>query len=236
MSQTPPTTDTQALHQEIRDLLDSSSHFLRTPLWAVAEFARMLQDECGTQLDQSGAENLEHIRSGMARMSGLVECLTRFAELCRQPMAPQRVDLSALVLVASHALQTTAPERKAQFVIQPELTVQADPDLLLKLTEILLANAWKFSQSQPATEVQFGREPESGAFFIRDNGVGFDEALAYKLFRPFQRLHAAPDLDGQGLGLAMARRIVHLHGGRIWAHSPTSAGATFFFTLAACQT
>ena len=224
-------TDDQALNDEIRDLLDCSTHAMRTPLWALSEFSRMLEEETGAKLGESERESLDHIRSGAGRLSALVESLTQLAVLCRQPMEKQCVDLSALAQATARELEAATPERKAQFVSQPGLTAQADPALMQKLLGILLGNSWKFTKLRTAAEIQFGRNPANGAFFVRDNGVGFDEALAYKLFRPFQRLHAAEDFDGQGMGLTVARRIVHLHGGRIWAQGKVGEGATFFFTL-----
>ncbi len=222
---------TQALHEEIRDLLDCSTHVLRTPLWAVSEFARMLQEESGTRLDASGLDSLAHIRSGAGRLSELMESLTRLAEICWLPVERQGVDLSALLRETTDAVQAAEPTRQARFVITPGLTAQADPVLLRRLIGILLSNAWKFTRPQPAAEIYFGWNPEGKSYFVRDNGVGFDEALAYKLFRPFQRLHASTDFEGNGMGLAMARRIIRLHGGRIWAQSRDNEGATFFFTL-----
>jgi len=227
----PAMADAQtALHAEIRDLLNCVTHAMRTPLWAVSEFARMLDEDCGARLGASDRENLSHIRSGAGRLTALVEGLTRLTLVCRQPMEPQIVDLSALAQTAADDLQAESA-RQAHVTVQPGLTAQADPALLRQLTGILLANAWKFTQFQSVAEIQFGWIPEQDAYFVRDNGAGFDEKLAYKLFQPFQQLHANEQFSGAGMGLALARRIVRLHNGRIWAHGRVGAGATFYFTL-----
>lgn len=228
---TVPPEQLLALHTEIRDLLNSTTHALHTPLWTLAEFARMLQEESSIKPGASGQASLEHIQGNSSRLLALEEKLNSLAEISRQAVHPQRVNASALVQTAANELQAAAPEPSVRWIIMPDLVTHADPDLLRKLVDILLANALKFTRTQPAAEVRFGWNQLHEAYFVADNGVGFDESLSYKLFRPFQRLHAAADFDGRGMGLSIARRIVHLHGGRIWAQSPPGEGATFFFTL-----
>ena len=228
---TAPPEQLLALHTEIRDLLSCTTHALHTPLWTLAEFARMLQEECGIKLGASGQTSLEHIQGNSSRLLALEEKLNSLAEISRQAVHPQRVPASTLVQTAANELQAAAPERAVRWIIMPDLVTHADPVLLRKLVDILLTNAMKFTHAQPAAEVRFGWNQLHEAYFVSDNGVGFDESLSYKLFRPFQRLHAATDFAGQGMGLAIARRIVHLHGGRIWAQSPPGEGATFFFSL-----
>ena len=201
----------------------------------MAEFARMLEEDCGAKLGDADRENLRHIRSGAGRLSALVEGLTQLALVCRQPLELQDVDVSALAQTAADELQAD-PARKAQFTIQSGLTTQAaDPALLRQLTGILLANAWKFTQPLPVAEIQFGWNPEQVAYFVRDNGAGFDMAYVDKLFGAFQRLHTLSEFPGTGIGLALVQRIVRRFGGRVWAEAEENQGATFYFTLKATE-
>ncbi len=148
-------------------------------------------------------------------------------------MRRTHVDLSALAKYIAAELRKSAPERTVEFVIAPGLVVYADPNLLRIALENLLGNAWKFTGKHPRGRIELGVGEREGqrAFFVRDDGAGFDMAYAGKLFGAFQRLHPASEFEGTGVGLATVQRIVHRHGGRVWAEGAVEKGAMFRFTL-----
>jgi signal transduction histidine kinase len=168
-------------------------------------------------------------------MAELIDDLLELSHVGRQELTRAPVDLADLARDVVAALRRSAPEREVEVAIGPELTVQADQRLIRIVLENLLGNAWKFTAKRDAAEIMLdcavmGSER---TFFVRDNGAGFDERYAHKLFVPFQRLHAQSDFSGTGIGLATVYRIVDRHGGRVWAESVLGAGATFYFTLPA---
>jgi light-regulated signal transduction histidine kinase (bacteriophytochrome) len=140
------------------------------------------------------------------------------------------VDLSALARTVSEELSKNEPQRVVEWIIEPDLITQADGHLMRIVFENLLGNAWKFTGRQSAPRIEFGRDRE-GAYFVRDNGAGFDAQFAHKLFQAFQRLHTTQEFPGTGIGLATVQRVLHRHGGRVWAEGERGRGATFFFTL-----
>jgi light-regulated signal transduction histidine kinase (bacteriophytochrome) len=141
--------------------------------------------------------------------------------------------LSELAVGISASLQQLAPERVVQWRIEPELWAEGDVALLRVLLENLLGNAWKYTSKHPGACIEFGKQIENGEtiFFVRDDGAGFNAAYSEKLFKPFQRLHRTDEFEGHGIGLATVQRIVHRHGGRVWATGTVEQGAAFFFTL-----
>ena len=168
-------------------------------------------------------------------MGQLIDDMLTLARTARCEMVHQRVDLSRLAQEIASQLQKSEPKRQARFVIAPGLTVEGDRGLLRIVLENLLANAWKFTSRQPDARVELGsrRRDTQEVYFVRDNGVGFDMRYADKLFGAFQRLHDVSEFPGTGVGLATVQRIVHRHGGRVWAEGAVGQGATFYFILEA---
>jgi signal transduction histidine kinase len=185
------------------------------------------------QLDEQGQLFLKRIDHSANRLCELVEDLLNFSRLTQAEMQQQEVNLSSLVSGLAAELQGRDPERAVQFEIAPDVHAWGDPALLRTALENLLENSWKFTRKHPAARIEFGRT-ETGkgpAFFLRDDGAGFDMRNASRLFGPFQRLHKESDFDGTGIGLATVERIIRRHGGRIWAEGEIERGAAFYFTL-----
>ncbi|MFN5048117.1 sensor histidine kinase [Roseateles sp.] len=209
------------------------SHDLRAPLRVVEGFARILKEDYGRLLDRIGNDHLDRVMGAAARMNSMIDALLSLTQLSSQPLQQQTVNLSQLAGLVMEELRRAAPEREAQVWIQPDLLVQGDPTLLRMVLENLLGNAWKYSGKNPVTEIRFERQllGAQPAYMVMDNGAGFDMRFAERLFGVFQRLHSASDFQGTGVGLASVRRIVHRHGGEVWAESEVGQGARFFFTL-----
>ena len=168
-------------------------------------------------------------------MGSLIDALLALSRVIRAELTREPVDLTAMVRAAAAALARREPGRVVEVSVQDGLRAEADPRLARVLVDNLLGNAWKFTGKRPDARIELGSLEVAGgeAFFIRDNGAGFDMTYAGKLFAPFQRLHTASEFPGNGIGLATAQRIVQRHGGRIWAEGAVGAGATFYFTLPA---
>jgi len=167
-------------------------------------------------------------------MAELIQSLLKLSKITMTELRREPVDLSGLAQAIAGQLQKVQPERPVHVEISPGITASADPQLLRVALENLLGNAWKFTSNQPAARIEVGaeaREGEEQVYFVRDNGAGFDMAKAGKLFVPFQRLHETAQFEGVGIGLATVHRIIHKHGGRIWAEAESEKGATFYFTL-----
>jgi light-regulated signal transduction histidine kinase (bacteriophytochrome) len=168
-------------------------------------------------------------------MGQLIDDMLKLSRMARADLNLKPVDLSAFAQVALDELRRGEPSRQVTSTIQPALIAVADPVLIRSALDNLLQNAWKFTGRRSEARIEIGAADQGGerVFFVRDNGVGFDMTYARKLFGAFQRLHASEDFPGTGIGLATVQRIVHRHGGRIWAEAEPDAGATFFFTLGA---
>ena len=220
-------------NKELQSFSYSVSHDLRTPLRAIEGFSSALLRSHASQLDARGQDYLQRVRAATQRMSLLIDDLLSLARTTRAEMKRREVDLSELAQRSARELQEAHPERQVQFVIQPELTADVDPQLIRVVLDNLLGNAAKFSGKKPDARVEFGRTLHNGSdtFFVRDNGVGFDMNYAGKLFGVFQRLHSSAEFEGTGIGLANVHRVIVRHGGTIWADSEPGRGATFFFTL-----
>jgi light-regulated signal transduction histidine kinase (bacteriophytochrome) len=164
----------------------------------------------------------------------LIDDLLNLSRVTRAEIHPGKLDISALARSIAAELQKTQPERRMEFRIEDGLETTADARLLRLVLENLLGNAWKFTSKHPAARIEFGETDLNGAraYFVRDDGAGFDPAYAGKLFGAFQRLHAVTEFPGTGVGLATVQRIIHRHGGRVWAEGAVERGATFYFTLA----
>jgi light-regulated signal transduction histidine kinase (bacteriophytochrome) len=221
-------------NQELEAFSYSVSHDLRTPLRAIDGFSKALQQRAACKLNEEERHFLDQIPAAAQRMAALIDALLGLARISRVPILRQQLDLGQLAhatVLPSLLAQNTA--RRVEIHIAPELHTDADPHLACVLLENLLSNAWKYTAANPQARVELGQQQlaDGPAFFVRDNGVGFDMRYAGQLFQPFQRLHHESEFQGLGIGLATVRRIVEHHEGRIWAESTLGGGATFYFTL-----
>ena len=211
----------------------SVSHDLRAPLRGIDGWSHALLEEYGDQLDEQAHQYLDRVRSETRRMERLINDLLALSRLSRHQLRRQPVDLTALAQTIAARLQEAQPQRPVEFIIQEGLTAQCDAHLLEIALTNLLNNAFKFTGQRNPARIEFGQNSVGGqpAYFVRDNGVGFDMAYASKLFGAFQRLHSPAEFPGTGIGLATVQRIVRRHGGRVWAEAAVGKGATFYFTL-----
>jgi len=231
------TVELEAANREMESFSYSVSHDLRAPLRALDGFSAILAQEYPDRLDERGRGYLDRIRAAARTMALLVDGLLSLARLNRQELSVAPVDLSALARRVGADLTALEPGRSVRLIVPDGLTAEGDASLLHVLLENLIGNALKFTSSRPEATIELGRGKRDGesAFFVRDNGVGFDMAYASKLFLPFQRLHRANEFPGTGIGLATVHRIVARHGGRIWPEAALDAGATFYFTLGTAE-
>ena len=223
----------EAANKELEAFSYSVSHDLRAPLRSIDGFSQAALEDYGDRLDAQGKDYLRRIRAGSQRMGRLIDDLLALSRLTRQEMRRQPADLSAMAKAIVRDLRQAQPERRVDFVITEDAVVYGDRRLLRVVLENLLGNAWKFTGKQPRAGIEFGVTGVDGgpAYFVRDNGAGFDMAYADKLFGAFQRLHRADEFPGTGIGLASVQRIVRRHGGRVWAEGAVGQGAAFYFTL-----
>lgn len=227
------TRDLEAANRELESFAYSVSHDLRQPLRAIDGFSQALLEEYDDRLDEQGREYLGRLRAGSQRMGLLIDDILRLSRLSREKMHCQDVDLSALAVEICEELKGGDPGRHVDVVIAPGLSVHGDPALLRIALQNLLANAWKFTSRKECGRIEFGAEDVAGerAFHVSDNGAGFDMAYGDKLFGVFQRLHGAKEFPGTGIGLAIVQRVIHRHGGRVWAEGEVGKGASFYFVL-----
>jgi PAS domain S-box-containing protein len=227
------TAQLQEANKELEAFSYSVSHDLRAPLRTIDGFSRILLEDYADEVDEEGKDYLKRVRSASQRMELLIDALLDMSRLTRSEMRRERVDLSALVEGFAEELERAQPERRVEFVIEKGLVVEGDRRLLRVAVENLLGNAWKFTREQPRARIEFGvaEHQDKLAYFVRDNGAGFDMAYADKLFGVFQRLHGSEEFEGVGIGLATVQRIIHRHGGRVWAEGRVGEGATFYFSL-----
>jgi light-regulated signal transduction histidine kinase (bacteriophytochrome) len=225
----------KVVNKELETFSYSVSHDLRAPLRSIDGFSQALIEDCLDQLDESGHDHLRRIRTATQKMGQLIDDLLTLSRVIRSDMRRESVDLSRLASHTCNALQQSHPERQVEFNIQPGLVAQGDTRLLQVVLENLLNNAWKFTAKRPQAKIEFGlltaENLSTYTYFVRDDGVGFDMAYTDKLFSPFQRLHSVTEFPGNGIGLATVQRIVHRHGGELWAEGSLDQGATFYFTL-----
>ena len=228
------TAELQAANKELEAFSYSVSHDLRAPLRAIGGFSNILQQEFSSRLDEKGLRYLDRIRAGADRMGALIDDMLKLSRLSRAPLNRVPVDLTLLVQGILMELQTAEPARQVEAIVAPDLKATADPTLLHAALQNLVGNAWKYTGRRPQARIKFDAFDREGerVFFIRDNGTGFDMAYANKLFGAFQRLHRSDEFEGNGIGLATVQRVIHRHGGRVWAEASVDQGATFFFTLA----
>lgn len=223
----------QAVNKELEAFTYSVSHDLQAPLRSIDGFSQALLEDHADKLDDEGQDYLQRVRLATQRMAQLIDDLLHFSRMTRAEMQCEMVDLSALAQKIAGELQQSEPGRDVELVIAPDIVASGDPNLLRVVLENLLGNAWKFSKKRARAKIEFSCDETDGqpTYFVRDNGVGFDMAYADRLFAAFQRLHSDEEFEGNGIGLATVQRILHRHGGRIWANSAVDRGATFYFTL-----
>jgi signal transduction histidine kinase len=219
----------QAANRELEALSHSMSYGLRAPLRGITGFARALEEDLTSTLGEEHLDYLRRIQASAAGMGDLVDSLLELARIDDAPLEVQRVDVGPLVESLIECL--AEEDREVSVRVAPGLCVHGDPQLVRLLFANLLSNAWKFTSRTPGAAIEVGTSAERTCF-VRDNGIGFDAANADRLFLPFQRMHPGAEYAGLGVGLAIVRRVVERHGGRIWAESAVGAGATFYFTLA----
>ncbi len=228
-------TQLRAINQELEAFAYSVSHDLRTPLRAISGFSNVLQTSYGEALDAQGKHYLQRIHRAAAQMGQLINDLLELSRLTRADMHTGPVDLSELAQSVADGLRQAEPNRTVTWAIAEGLTADGDPSLLRVVLDNLLGNAWKFTSRHAAARIEVGMRQDDGetVYFVRDDGAGFDMAYADKLFGAFQRLHTVKEFVGTGIGLATVQRIVHRHGGRVWARGEVELGTTISFTLAA---
>jgi len=228
------TAELQAANRELETFSYSVSHDLRAPLRAIDGFSQAVIEDYADKLGDQGRDYLNRVRTATQHMGHLIDDLIKLARVARAEMQREAVDLSALAGSVLASLQASEPARKVDWHIEPGLTASGDANLLRVVLDNLLGNAWKFTGKQASARIELGVLRQAGseqAYFVRDNGVGFDMTYAGKLFGAFQRLHTMSEFPGTGIGLATVQRIIHRHGGRVWAEGVAGKGATFYFSL-----
>ena len=227
------TAELEATLRELEAFSYSVSHDLRAPLRAIDGFSRIVVEDHAAQLDAEARGYLERVRNAVQRMGVQIDELLELSRVGRAAMNLTDVDITRLANEVVEQLRAGDPARTVQVTIASALAGRGDERLLRLVLENLLGNAWKYTRHTADARVEFGSRKENGesAFFVRDNGAGFDMDYVDKLYKPFQRLHRAGDYEGTGVGLAIVARIVTRHGGRVWAEGQVGKGATFFFTL-----
>lgn len=231
------TAQLEETNRELEAFAYSASHDLRTPLRAIDGFSKLLGHEFGNALGEVGLGYIAEVRGAAREMDELIEGLLTLSRLTVSGMDIQEVDLSIIADAILRDLQRSEPNRRVDWHLEPGLVARADRRLMHAALHNLLENAWKFTFHRDMAEINFGREEQKGltAYYVRDNGVGFDPGQAGSLFTAFQRLHPGDEYGGLGIGLATVERIIHRHGGRIWAEAAPDKGATFYFTLPESQ-
>jgi signal transduction histidine kinase len=226
-----------AANKELEAFAYSVSHDLRAPLRSIDGFSQAILEDYSEKLDDSGKDQLRRVRAATQRMAVLIDDLLNLSRVTRSEMQREKLILGAVAKSVAEELKKTAPERHAEFVIEDGPTVEGDPRLLRVAMENLLGNAWKYTSGHARARIEFGIDRNNGqaVYFVRDDGAGFDPRYAARLFGAFQRLHSAREFPGTGVGLATVQRIIHRHGGEIWAEAEVEKGATFYFTLSGAQ-
>jgi light-regulated signal transduction histidine kinase (bacteriophytochrome) len=225
------TGELERINRELEAFSYSVSHDLRAPLRTIDGFSLALQEDFAADVGDTGRDYIRRVRGGVQRMGQLIDALLQLSRITRTEIVREEFSMSGLAESVVSDLQEQNRDRDVSFDIEPGLNAYADPRLTRIALENLISNAVKFSSKVVHAEVHFGWDPEQNAWFVRDNGAGFDMIYADKLFGAFNRLHGERDFKGSGIGLATVARVVHGHHGRIWADSAIDHGATFWFTL-----
>lgn len=231
------TEELRAANKELEAYSYSIAHDLRQPLRAIDGFSMLLMEDLDDRVTEQEKAYINRVREAAQRMGHLIDDILELSKITRADIALHDVDISAEARTIMRRLQDAAPERRAKIDIADGLVAQADSTLVRVILENLLGNAWKYASENTDTQIELGSETDNDCtvYYVRDNGIGFDEAYSHKLFRPFERLHSDQRFEGTGIGLATVARAVQRMGGEAWATSQTDAGATFYFTLQRCQ-
>lgn len=221
------------LNQELESFSYSVSHDLRAPLRSIDGFSFAVLEDYGDKLDETGMHYLNRIRQGSQMMAQLIDDILELSRVSRGEVKRVQVDLSSMVEEIMNTLLHADQDRKVVVDVMPGVTCNADEGLTRIALNNLVSNAWKYSQDNPQTRIQFGMEDRNSSrvFYVRDNGVGFDMRYVGKLFKPFQRLHGDDQFEGTGIGLATVARVISRHKGKVWAESEIGKGSTFYFTI-----
>ena len=227
------TAQLEAANKELEAFSYSVSHDLRAPLRAIDGFSRMILEDYIDKLDDEGKRFLNIIQGNTKKMGQLIDDLLVFSRLGRQEIRASGIDMGKLAKAVSEELKLAVPERKLKFTINTLIPAQGDQAMIRQVFVNLLSNAVKFTRSTKTSIIEVGgwTEENENIYYVKDNGVGFDMQYVSKLFGVFQRLHSSSEFEGTGVGLAIVQRIIHRHGGRVWAEGEVEKGATFYFTL-----
>jgi signal transduction histidine kinase len=219
-------------NDELESFSYSVAHDLRAPLRSIDGFSLALLEDCGENLNEDGKQYLRYVRESAQHMARLIDDLLALSRVTRAELDRAETDLSSIARSVAERPARAAPDRQVELHVVDQLVANCDSHLLTIVFENLIGNAWKFTGKRSEARVEIGATGKNPpAYFVRDNGAGFDMSYASKLFGVFQRLHSAAEFEGTGIGLATVQRIVRRHGGRIWAEGEVGCGATFFFTL-----
>jgi len=226
------TAELESVNKDLEAFAHMVSHDLRGPLGAVSGFAQALEQDFAEELTADARDCVHWIRDGCEQMQRLIDGLLQMTRLTRAEMQREEVDLSDMARSIASSLQRSNPDRDVDFAIDDGVVANGDERLLRAVLENLITNAWKFTSKRPHARIEIGMRNDNGwpAYFVRDNGAGFDPAHAAKMFRPFQRLHSTREFEGTGIGLATVQKIIQKHGGRAWAEGEPDKGATIWFT------
>ena len=225
------TAELEAANRELEAFVFAVSHDLTGPLRSMAGFVSLIERH-SAGLDDDGRKYLGLLKQGTAEMARLIGAMVDLSTITRTDITRERVDLSAIAGEIVSDLRRAEPQRSVAVDVEPGLTARADPTLTRSALTNLIGTAWKFTSHRDRARIEMRRMgPRSNAFYVRDNGAGFDADEAEHMFAPFQRLHSPDDFPGTGIGLATVQRVVRRHGGRVWAEGKVGEGATFYFTL-----
>jgi len=220
-------------NRELEAFSYSIAHDLRNPLNNILTLIEVLKKEAGFQINEDSREALAYIVVAVDRMSQVINGLMMLTGISRHNFHRERVNLSEISRVVFDELKQTEPNREVQLALPPELFINGDIRLIQILMENLIGNAWKFTSTRINARIEIGtfEKEESPCFFVRDNGIGFDIKDVGRIFHPYQRLHSAKEFTGSGIGLAIVKRIIDRHNGKIWAEGEKNKGATVYFAL-----
>jgi len=220
-------------NKELESYSYSIAHDLRAPLRSITAFSQILLEEAGDRLNKTEKDYLNRVINAGKFMADLIDDILELSRITRIDIQNKNVDISAMARECMQSLQASSPERNVELQVQPDMHAVGDPRLLRIVLQNLLSNSWKFTGERDHPKIQVGTTIDGGqlAFFVKDNGVGFDAKYSDKVFGIFQRLHKTEEYEGTGIGLASVQRALNRHGGKVWVNAKPQKGATFYFTL-----